>query len=421
MAVKYTKPRGTQDILPDETGRWLYLEEQLRKIVGLFGYREIRLPTFEHTEVFSRGVGDTTDIVGKEMYTFTDKGGRSITLRPEGTSGVVRAVMENGLLGSAPMPLKAYYLQSCFRYEKAQKGRLREFHQLGIECFGASAPEADAEVICVAAMILKKLNIQKVHLEINSIGCKTCRADYHAALKQYFSRHEDKLCDTCKDRLSRNPMRILDCKAEPCKEVAKNAPVVLDYLCDDCRKHFDTVKALLSAEGIEFTVNPTIVRGLDYYSNTVFEFIHDGVGTQGTVCGGGRYNGLVQEFDGAPTPAVGFGMGIERLLLAVEDEGITLKADDAPVIYIASMGDEAKLKAAVLANELRGAGIFAEYDIVGRGLKAQMKYADKKGAVYTMVLGDTELESKTARLKNMQSGEEREIALDADELIKALI
>lgn len=421
MAVKYTKPRGTQDILPGESGRWLCLEEQLRKIVGLFGYREIRLPTFEHTEVFSRGVGDTTDIVGKEMYTFTDKGDRSITLRPEGTSGVVRAVMENGLLGSAPMPLKAYYLQSCFRYEKAQKGRLREFHQLGIECFGASSADADAEVICVAAMILKKLNIKKVHLEINSIGCKTCRADYHAALKQYFSQHKDTLCDTCKDRLERNPMRILDCKAEPCKEVSKNAPVVLDYLCDDCKQHFEAVKNLLRAQGIEFTVNPTIVRGLDYYSNTVFEFIHDGVGTQGTICGGGRYNGLVQEFDGAPTPAVGFGMGIERLLLALEDEGITLEADESPVIYLAGMGDAAKLKAAVLANDLRNAGIFAEYDIVGRGLKAQMKYADKRGAKYTAVLGDTELENGTVRLKNMQTGEEIEVSLNAEAIIKALI
>ncbi len=413
MAVKYAKPKGTQDILPETSGSWLYLEEKLRRTVGLYGYREIRLPTFEHTEVFARGVGETTDVVGKEMYTFLDKGDRSITLRPEGTAGVARAVLENGILGSAAMPFKAYYLQSCFRYEKAQKGRLREFHQLGIECFGANDPFADAEVIAVADQILKEVGVKKVQLEINSIGCKKCRPAYHAALKEYFGKYTDKLCPTCLDRLDRNPMRILDCKSEVCHAIGEGAPVMLDYLCEDCTAHFATVKGCLDDLGIAYVVNPTIVRGLDYYSNTVFEFIHTGVGTQGTICGGGRYNGLIEDFDGPVTPAVGFGMGIERLLLALEDEGVQLPAIPGPVLYIANIGDAGRKKAAVLCAGLRTAGIHAEYDVVGRGLKAQMKYANKIGARYTMVLGDDEVEKGEARLKEMATGEETVTAFDA--------
>ena len=412
MAVKYAKPKGTQDILPEASGSWLYLEERLRRTVSLYGYREIRLPTFEHTEVFARGVGETTDVVGKEMYTFLDKGERSITLRPEGTAGVARAVLENGILGSAAMPFKAYYLQSCFRYEKAQKGRLREFHQLGIECFGANDPFADAEVIAVADQILKEVGVKKVRLEINSIGCKKCRPAYHAALKAYFAQYTDKLCPTCLDRLDRNPMRILDCKSEVCHAIGEGAPVMLDYLCEDCTAHFDTVKGCLDDLGIAYTVNPTIVRGLDYYSNTVFEFIHTGVGTQGTICGGGRYNGLIEDFDGPATPAVGFGMGIERLLLALEDEGVELPATPGPVLYIANIGEAGRKKAAVLCAGLRAAGIHAEYDVVGRGLKAQMKYANKIGARYTMVLGDDEVEKGEARLKEMATGEETATAFD---------
>ncbi len=413
MAVKYAKPKGTQDILPEASGSWLYLEEQLRRTVGLYGYREIRLPTFEHTEVFARGVGETTDVVGKEMYTFLDKGDRSITLRPEGTAGVARAVLENGILGSAAMPFKAYYLQSCFRYEKAQKGRLREFHQLGIECFGANDPFADAEVIAVADQILKDVGVKKVKLEINSIGCKKCRPAYHAALKEYFAQYTDKLCPTCLDRLDRNPMRILDCKSEVCHAIGEGAPVMLDYLCEDCTAHFDTVKGCLDDLGIAYIVNPTIVRGLDYYSNTVFEFIHTGVGTQGTICGGGRYNGLIEDFDGPATPAVGFGMGIERLLLALEDEGVQLPAVPGPVLYIANIGEAGRKKAAVLCAGLRAVGVHAEYDVVGRGLKAQMKYANKIGARYTMVLGDDEVTNGEARLKEMSTGAETAVALDA--------
>lgn len=413
MAVKYAKPKGTQDILPDASGSWLYLEDTLRRTVGLYGYREIRLPTFEHTEVFARGVGETTDVVGKEMYTFLDKGDRSITLRPEGTAGVARAVLENGILGSAAMPFKAYYLQSCFRYEKAQKGRLREFHQLGIECFGANDPFADAEVIAVADQILKEVGVKKVRLEINSIGCKKCRPAYHAALKEYFAQYTDKLCPTCLDRLDRNPMRILDCKSEVCHAIGEGAPVMLDYLCEDCVAHFDTVKGCLDELGVAYTVNPTIVRGLDYYSNTVFEFIHTGVGTQGTICGGGRYNGLIEDFDGPATPGIGFGMGIERLLLALEDEGVQLPATPGPRLYIANIGEAGRKKAAVLCAGLRAAGIHAEYDIVGRGLKAQMKYANKIGAQYTMVLGDDEVAQGEAHLKEMATGEETAVRFDA--------
>lgn len=421
MAVKYTKPKGTQDVLPDASGSWLYLEDVLRRTVGLYGYREIRLPTFEHTEVFARGVGDTTDVVSKEMYTFTDKGGRSITLRPEGTSGVARAVLENGVLGSAALPFKAYYLQSCFRYEKAQKGRLREFHQLGIECFGAQDPFADAEVIAVADQILKTVGVRQVRLEINSIGCRGCRPAYHNALRQYFAGYRDELCDTCRDRLERNPMRILDCKSETCQRIAAGAPVVLDYLCDDCRAHFDAVKARLEDLGIAYTVNPTIVRGLDYYSNTVFEFVHTGVGTQGTICGGGRYNGLIEDFDGPATPAVGFGMGIERLLLALEDENVALPAVPGPRLYLANIGPAGRAAAARLCAQLRGMDIYAESDIVGRGLKAQMKYADKLGAQYTVVLGDTELENGEAELKAMATGEKRSVTLTAQALAEAIL
>lgn len=421
MAVKYTKPRGTQDLLPADSGRWLRLEETLRGVVSRYGYREIRLPTFESTEVFARGVGDTTDIVSKEMYTFNDKGNRSITLRPEGTAGVVRAVLENGLLGSAAMPLKAYYLQSCFRYEKAQKGRLREFHQLGIECFGADTAASDAEVILVASEILNKVGLRQVQLRINSIGCKNCRPAYHAALRDYFGAHKEELCEDCQTRLERNPMRLLDCKVPRCHELAGGAPVILDYLCDDCRARFEALKAALTAQGLNFVVDPTIVRGLDYYCGVVFEFVHTAVGTQGTICGGGRYNGLVEQFDGPATPAVGFGMGIERLLLAMEAENANFGADAPPALYLAGLGEAGANAAALLAAKLRRAGVYVECDIVGRGLKAQMKYANKLGAVYSMVLGEDEVAANTAKLKRMADGEEQTVALEAEALAPLLL
>lgn len=414
MAVKITKPRGTQDVLPSTSHEWLYVEDMLRKIVNVFGYKEIRLPTFEQTEVFVRGVGETTDVVGKEMYTFStgENKDKTLTLRPEGTSGVVRAVLENGILGNSPMPFKAYYLQSCFRHEAPQSGRFREFHQLGIECFGTHAPESDTEVIMVAAEILKRAGIKHVRLELNSIGCKECRPNYHAALKSYFHMHEDKLCTTCKDRLERNPMRILDCKSEICQSVAKLAPVVLDYLCDDCKAHFEAVQNQLNAAGIDFIINPTIVRGLDYYSNTVFEFVHTAAGAAGTICGGGRYNGLVEQLDGPSTPAVGFGMGIERLMMVMRAENAFMPQPEVPGIFIANIGDAGKKKAAELVYTLRKNDVYAEFDIVGRGLKAQMKYADKLLAKYTLVLGDNEVETGIASIKNMHTGEQTEVSLN---------
>lgn len=411
MAVKYARPRGTQDILPADSSRWQYMEEIIRREVAVYGYGELRLPTFEHTEVFSRGVGDTTDVVNKEMYTFLDKGGRSVTLRPEGTAAVARAVLENGVLGSAAMPFKAYYLQNCFRYERVQKGRLREFHQLGVECYGTHDPLADAEVIALGARLLGRLGLRQVRLELNSIGCKHCRPAYHAALKDFFAARAGELCDTCRERLDRNPMRILDCKNESCQAIAANAPVALDYLCEDCRAHFAAVKAHLEALGVPYTVNPTIVRGLDYYSNTVFEFVHTAVGAQGTVCGGGRYDGLIEDLGGPATPAVGFGMGLERLLLALEAEGVALPAAPGPVVYLANIGEAGRAAAVKTCGALRAAGLWAECDLVGRGLKAQMKYADKLGARYTMVLGDDEVAAGAAQLKEMATGATREVPL----------
>lgn len=409
MAEKIIAQKGTKDVLPGESYRWQYIERVLKDTVATYGYKEIRLPTFEATELFARGVGETTDVVGKEMYTFNDKGGRSITLRPEGTANTVRAILEHGLLGEA-LPVKAYYLQSCFRYEKPQSGRLREFHQLGIEMFGAAGPEADVQTIAVAADCLAKVGVHSVRLEINSIGCPHCRPAYHAALKTYFNAHLGDLCDTCKDRLDRNPLRILDCKNPSCAALAKDAPLMRDYLCQDCKDHFAAVENGLSNLGIDYVENPTIVRGLDYYSKTVFEFVHTGAGAQGTVCGGGRYDGLVEELGGKPTPGIGFGMGLERLLMVLEAEKAPIPADAVPALYICDMGGETKLLAQRLAAQLRKAGYWAESDVMGRGLKAQMKYANKLGAQYTTVIGESELAAMAGKLKRMSDGEECEIA-----------
>lgn len=412
MAAKYTKPRGTQDILPGETWKWDYMEAGIRKVMGRYGYKEIRLPTFENTEVFSRGMGDSSDVVTKEMYTFNDKSGRSVTLRPEGTAGVVRATLENGLLAASPLPVKLFYIQSCFRYEKMQKGRWREFHQAGIECFGTNEPDADVESIQVASALLEEFGVRKdVMLEINSIGCPTCRPAYHKKLNSYLNKHRDELCPTCRNRMETNPLRILDCKEPGCQEVLQDAPVMLDFLCDDCETHFNTVKSLLDAAGTQFRVNPMIVRGLDYYSNTVFEFVAEGVGTQGTVCGGGRYNGLIEELGGQATPAVGFAMGMERLLMALEEHKALPAAPEGPALYAVGIGTGGRAAARWLVNEMRQRGIRAEYDLVNRSVKAQMKAADRLGAKYTVVIGDDEAASGNAMLKNMRTGAEREIQL----------
>ena len=403
--------KGTLDTLPEESYKIQYIEAAMLETAENFGFFEIRTPVFEHTELFRRGVGETTDVVQKEMYTFDDKGGRSITLRPEGTAGAVRAYLEHGVFNDGA-PQKMSYITSCYRYEKPQAGRLREFHQFGVENFGSASPAADAEIISLASEIFNYLGIEKLSLEINSIGCPECRKVYHKALKDYFESKKDELCETCLERLDKNPMRILDCKNPECKAISEKAPVVLDYLCDECKEHFEGVKKLLTTMGIEYTVNPKIVRGLDYYTKTVFEFVSNDIGAQGTVCGGGRYDGLVEELGGNPTPACGFGLGLERLLLLMEKQGCAFPTRKACDLYIVSMDDRSLLKAAYLANELRKEGMSAQFDVVGRSLKAQMKYANKIGAVFTVVLGESELESGTVMLKNMEDGTETELKLD---------
>lgn len=402
--------KGTKDVLPKEVHKNQYIEATALDVAEKYGYKEIRTPVFEHTELFQRGVGDTTDVVQKEMYSFDDKGGRNITLRPEGTAGAARAFLENGLSNEA-LPQKVCYITSCYRYEKPQAGRLREFHQFGVECFGSQSPLADAEIISLAKSIFDNLGVKDISLEINSIGCPECRAKYHEALKEYFRAKQDELCDSCRDRLERNPMRILDCKSPVCSKIAEGAPVVLDYLCDECKEHFEQVQKYLKAENIEFTVNPKIVRGLDYYTKTVFEFVSNSIGAQGTVCGGGRYDGLIEELGGQHTPSLGFGMGLERLMLLMETQGCEFPESSKPDLFIVSMGEKATLKAVEIAKDMRGEGFSCLYDINGRGLRAQMKYADKLGAKFTVVLGDNEVAEGIAKLKNMQTGEETEIAL----------
>lgn len=403
--------KGTNDILPDQSRKWQFVEGKMLETAELFGFKEIRVPVFEHTEVFKRSVGDTTDVVQKEMYTFEDKGGRSITLRPELTAGVIRSSIEKGLINGA-LPQKLCYIGGCYRYEKPQAGRLREFHQFGVECVGAAAPNADAEVISLAKAVLENIGIKDISLEINSIGCPECRKEYHKALKEYFSAHAETLCDTCKERLDRNPMRILDCKSPICREVAANAPVVIDYLCDDCKEHFEKVKANLGAMNISFTVNPRIVRGLDYYTRTVFEFVSGDIGAQSTVCGGGRYDGLIKQMGGQDTPSLGFAMGIERLMMVLEAQKAELPEESTCDLFIATLGDKATLKASALCRELRDEGYKVQTDICTRGLKAQMKYANKIGAKFTLVLGDNEVDGGKANLKNMTDSSEREIALN---------
>ena len=411
MALITKAIKGTKDVLPSESYKNQYIEATCLSVAEAFGYKEMRTPVFEHTELFQRGVGDTTDVVQKEMYTFDDKGGRSITLRPEGTAGAARAFLENGLSNEA-LPQKICYLTSCYRYEKPQAGRLREFHQFGIECFGATSPLADAEMIMLAGQVFNELGVKDLHLELNSIGCPECRAEYHKALKEYFSQYTDELCDTCNDRLERNPMRILDCKSPVCTKIAEDAPVVLDYLCDECREHFEKVKAYLTAAGIEYVINPQIVRGLDYYTKTVFEYVSDAIGSQGTVCGGGRYDGLLEELGGQHTPSLGFAMGLERLQLVMEAQGCDFPEPSKPDLFIVAMGEKATLKAVEIAKDMRDEGFSVVYDLNGRSLRAQMKYADKLGAKFNVVIGDNEVENKVVSLKDMATGESSEINLD---------
>lgn len=403
-----SSPKGTEDLLPEDSYKWQYLEKKFKETADAYNYKEIRVPTFEHTELFERGVGDTTDVVEKQMYTFNDKGGRSITLRPEGTASVVRSFLQNSLY-ALPMPMKAFYNIACFRYENKQKGRLREFHQFGVEAFGAQNATMDAEIVSLAINFLTSVGLTDLSVNINSIGCPECRKAYSDALKEYLKPRYDELCDTCKGRFERNPLRIIDCKSEVCQDIVKNAPTLLDYICDDCREHFEQFKACLDAMGVKYTIDSGIVRGLDYYTKTVFEIISGDF----TVCGGGRYDGLVEELGGKSTPAVGFGLGIERLLLRLEENGVEIPKPDAVKLYIAPIGEGAISAAQKLAYDLRKAGVSVDTDHLGRGLRASMKYADKLGAQNTLVLGDNEIETGTAKIKNMATGEETEVSLDA--------
>lgn len=418
MALEIKSIKGTQDVLPSQSYKWQFVERLFLDTARLYGFKEMRIPVFEETRLFTRSVGDTTDVVQKEMYTFTDKGGRDLTLRPEGTAGINRAVLQSGLINEA-LPVKVSYNISCFRNEKPQAGRFRQFHQLGVEMFGSASPSADVEVISFVNDFFAILGIEGLSLEINSIGCPTCRKEYHAALKQYFEARKDELCETCLTRLDKNPMRILDCKSPVCKEIAKDAPVVLDYLCDDCKAHFEGLKKRLDALNIAYVVNPRIVRGLDYYNKTVFEFVSGDIGAQSTVCGGGRYDGLLKSLGGNDQPALGFAMGIERLLMVAEAQGVEIPAPQACDLYIASIGEEASIRALQLVTDLRNEGFYAECDTMGRSVKAQMKYADKIEAQFSMVLGDTELAKNKANIKNMQTGDSCEIALD-ESLVKFL-
>ena len=402
-------PKGTKDVLPQDSYKWQFVESAARQTAAQFNIKEIRTPVFEHTELFQRGVGETTDVVTKEMYTFLDKGGRSITLKPEGTAGAVRLFIENGL-ASSPMPLKAFYLTPCYRYERPQAGRLREFHQFGIEIFGSAEADADAEVIFAASSFLDKLGIKDVKLEINSIGCKSCRSEYNRALKDYFRPHLASMCPTCNDRFEKNPLRMIDCKEEGCKKITANAPKILDYLCPDCRAHFDKVKALLDTLGVDYFVNPDIVRGLDYYTRTVFEFVSTSIGAQGTVCGGGRYDGLISELGGGNVPAIGFGAGIERLLLLMENTSVAFPAPPVPDIYVAGMDEPSRLEAFRLVSEIRRGGLCAECDKMNRSVKAQLKYADKIGAKFVAVIGESEMASKECSVKKMSDGSTQNVA-----------
>ena len=413
-------PKGTYDVLPSDSGAWQAVEQVMRQAAALAGYREVRTPVFEHTELFQRGVGDTTDVVQKEMYTFLDKGGRSITLKPEGTAGAVRAMIEAGLYAGV-LPVKLYYLNApIFRYEAPQSGRMREHHQFGIEVFGASQPSCDAEVMALAMRVLRMLDVGGLTVNINSIGCRQCRPAYNTALREYLASNQSDMCKSCRERMEINPLRTLDCKEESCRDIVSGAPVMLDCLCDDCAVHFDGLKGYLETAGIEYTINPHIVRGLDYYTKTVFEIISTDIGAQGTVCGGGRYDALVQELGGPSTPGIGFGMGLERLLLVLESLGIALPEAGLCDVCICTMGQAAALAGFQAAALLREAGIKAECDHMGRSLKAQLKYAAKLGAKFVAIIGEDELAKGAAVVRDMQKSEEQTVPLaELNSYIKA--
>lgn len=413
--TKILAPKGTHDVLPDESYIWQDIESKMMSICRNFGYNEIRFPTFEHTELFNRGVGDTTDVVQKEMYTFNDKGDRSITLRPEGTASTVRSFIEHSLYAQA-LPAKMCYLISCFRYERPQAGRFREFRQFGVENFGSNSPYTDAEVITLAMELLSSAGVKGLKLYINSIGCVECRKKYNEVLKNFLNSKKESLCGLCMDRIDRNPLRVLDCKNGDCQEILKDAPTVDSVLCEDCVNHFETLKKALSALGIDYMVDTGLVRGLDYYTKTVFEIKSEDLGAQSTVCGGGRYDGLIEQLGGPSTPGIGFSIGLERLISIVQKQNAVMTEKPAPTLYIASMGDTATALAFKCVTALRKNNISAEFDHLGKSVKAQMKYADKIGAKFSIVLGDDEVTSMKAKCKNMENGESFD--LDINELVK---
>lgn len=410
-------PKGTKDMMPDQAYKWHYIEEAFAEICRKYGFSEIRTPVFEHTELFQRGVGNTTDIVQKEMYSFKDYGDRNITLKPEGTSPVVRAYTEHKLFAGV-QPTKLYYSIPCFRYEKPQSGRLREFHQFGIETFGTSDMMADAEIISLAHDFLKEMGITDIELRINSVGCPECRKEHREALREFLKPRYDDLCGTCKERYDKNPMRILDCKSPVCQELIKGAPMMLDYLCDDCRDAFEELKKNLDAMEIEYVVDPGIVRGLDYYTKTAFEFVTSKIGAQGTVCGGGRYDHLVEEIGGPETPGVGFGLGKERLLLTMEACGAQIPEPEGTDVFIAVMGDEAKAAGLKLMRQLRQKGMAVQMDIMGRNIKNQFKYANRIKAAKTVVIGQEELEKNSFAIKDMATSQQVTVPMEkiAEEL-----
>ncbi len=413
MANYLKRPQGTEDVTPDRIHKWKTVEKVTREVAESFGFTEIRIPTFEVTELFQRSVGETTDVVQKEMYSVIAKE-TQFTLRPEGTAGTIRAMLQNGMLAEA-LPQKAFYQLSCFRHERPQAGRLREFHQFGVEMAGSASPYADAEVILLGKTVLERVGLKDIVLNLNSIGCPTCRAKYQEALKAYFEPHRAELCETCQERLVRNPMRLLDCKSPEDQAIAKDAPVILDYLCEDCNAHFEAVKSALTSMGVEYVINPKIVRGLDYYTKTVFEFITQSIGAQGTVCAGGRYDGLIEQLGGQAVPALGFGMGLERLILTMEQQGCDFLEPDKCEVYLAPMDADAKPIALKYACALRDMGIRAEFDLLDRSFKSQMKYANKLGTKYLVVLGSNELEQGKGQIKNMETGKQFDIRLDSAE------
>ena len=404
-------PRGTKDILPKEVYKWNYVENKFREICALYGYEEMRTPIFEHTEVFTRSVGDTTDIVQKEMYTFTDKGDRQLSLKPEGTAGTIRSFIENKLYADT-QPTKLFYITPCFRYERPQAGRQRQFHQFGIEALGSDKPSLDAEVIALAVQFFTEVGLKDLAVSINSVGCPTCRAEYNARLKEYLDKKSDVLCETCLERKDKNPMRVIDCKNPTCKENLNDIPFMVDHICDDCKDHFEKLQTYLKEMDINFVVDKTIVRGLDYYKKTAFEIISNDIGSQSTVCGGGRYDGLVEQLGGPKgVSGIGFALGAERLLLTMENNNIEIENPYATDIFIVTIGDEAKTKSFKLLKDLRTNHISAENDHLDRSVKAQFKYSDKINAKFTIVIGDDELANDTATLKNMSTSEQTTIKL----------